>query len=94
MCKKVFKGIGGLFGLSNPKTYTAETRQVEVESPAKTQQVEVKSPVAANVTNSNISNNAETNSARRKRKGFSSTLLADLASSFSNGDSDSNSTLG
>ena len=83
MCKKVFKGIGGLLGLSNPKTYTAKTQQVEVESPA-----------ATNVTNSNISDNAETNSARRKRKGFSSTLLADLASSFSNGDSDSNSTLG
>lgn len=86
MCKKVFKGIGGLLGLSKPskpKTYTA-----------KPQQVEVKSPAATNVTNSNISDNAETNRERRKRKGFSSTLLADLASSFNNGDSDSNSTLG
>lgn len=85
MCKKVFKGIGGLLGLSKPKTYTAKTRQVEV-----------KPPEAMNVTNRNISDNdnAETNSARRKRKGFSSTLLADLASSFNNGDSDSNSTLG
>ena len=85
MCKKVFKGIGGLLGLSKPKTYTAKTRQVEVKPPA-----------AMNVTNRNISDNdnAETNSARRKRKGFSSTLLADLASSFNNGDSDSNSTLG
>lgn len=83
MCKKVFKGIGGLLGLTKPKTYTAKTQQVAVESPA-----------AMNVTNSNISDNAETNSARRKRKGFSSTLLADLASSFNDGDSDSNSTLG
>lgn len=88
MCKKVFKGIGGLLGLSKPskpKTYTANTRQVEVKPPA-----------AMNVTNSNISDNdnAETNRERRKRKGFSSTLLADLASSFNNGDSDSNSTLG
>ena len=88
MCKKVFKGIGGLLGLSKPKTYTAKTQQ------ATPQQVEVKSPAAMNVTNSNISDNAETHSARRKRKGFSSTLLADLASSFNNGDSDSNSTLG
>lgn len=81
--KKVFKGIGGLFGLTKPKTYTAKTQQVAVESPA-----------AMNVTNSNVSDSAETNNARRKRKGFSSTMLADLAASLNDDDSGSNSTLG
>lgn len=81
--KKVVKGIGGLFGFTKPKTYTAKTQQVAVESPA-----------AMNVTNSNVSDSAETSNARRKRKGFSSTMLADLAASINGDDSDGNSTLG
>lgn len=80
--KKVFKGIGGLLGISKPKTYTAKTQQVETATPA-----------AVNVTNSNVSDSTETNNNRRKRKGFSSTLLADLASSYTDDGSNSD-TLG